>query len=90
MGASLLHRQHFMAAQVSLISAMAGPGLAAVFRPQSWTVFWANQFAPYIKGGKFKTIEHDGALTQGIRALATPTGTLPATPLTLSIAEGRP
>jgi glyoxylase-like metal-dependent hydrolase (beta-lactamase superfamily II) len=38
---------------------------------RSWTSFWADLFAPYIKAGKFETIEQDGMLTPGIRALAT-------------------
>jgi glyoxylase-like metal-dependent hydrolase (beta-lactamase superfamily II) len=38
---------------------------------RNWTSFWADLFAPYIKAGKFETIEHDGVLTPGIRALAT-------------------
>lgn len=36
-----------------------------------WIPFWADLFAPYIKAGKFKSIEEDIILTPGIRALAT-------------------
>lgn len=38
---------------------------------RSWIPFWAALFAPYIKAGKFASIEQDGILTPGIRALAT-------------------
>jgi glyoxylase-like metal-dependent hydrolase (beta-lactamase superfamily II) len=38
---------------------------------RDWTSFWAELFAPYIKAGKFETIEKDRVLTPGIRALAT-------------------
>lgn len=36
-----------------------------------WIPFWADLFAPYIKAGKFESIEEDIVLTPGIRALAT-------------------
>jgi glyoxylase-like metal-dependent hydrolase (beta-lactamase superfamily II) len=36
-----------------------------------WIPFWADLFAPYIKAGKFESIEEDTVLTPGIRALAT-------------------
>jgi hypothetical protein len=36
-----------------------------------WIPFWADLFAPYIKAGKFQSIEEDVVLTPGIRALAT-------------------
>jgi glyoxylase-like metal-dependent hydrolase (beta-lactamase superfamily II) len=36
-----------------------------------WIPFWADLFAPYIKAGKFKSIDADVVLTPGIRALAT-------------------
>ena len=38
---------------------------------RSWIPFWADLFAPYIKAGKFQSIEEDIVLTPGIRALAT-------------------
>ena len=38
---------------------------------RSWTRFWGDLFAPYIKAGKFESIEEDSVLTPGIRALAT-------------------
>jgi glyoxylase-like metal-dependent hydrolase (beta-lactamase superfamily II) len=38
---------------------------------RSWTKFWADLFAPYIKAGKFESIEGDVVLTPGIHALAT-------------------
>ena len=38
---------------------------------RSWTQFWGDLFAPYIKAGKFASIEEDIVLTPGIRALAT-------------------
>ena len=38
---------------------------------RSWIPFWADLFAPYIKAGKFQSIEEDFVLTPGIRALAT-------------------
>jgi glyoxylase-like metal-dependent hydrolase (beta-lactamase superfamily II) len=46
------------------------PGTAPAWT-RSWTAFWADLFAPYIKAGKFATIEEDSVLTPGIRALAT-------------------
>ena len=38
---------------------------------QRWIPFWADLFAPYMKAGKFASIEDDRVLTPGIRALAT-------------------
>ena len=38
---------------------------------RSWIPFWADLFAPYIKAGKFQSIDEDIVLTPGIRALAT-------------------
>jgi glyoxylase-like metal-dependent hydrolase (beta-lactamase superfamily II) len=38
---------------------------------RSWTQFWADLFAPYIKAGRFQSIDEDVVLTPGIRALAT-------------------
>ena len=38
---------------------------------RQWIPFWADLFAPYIKAGKFQSIEEDAVLTPGIRALAT-------------------
>jgi glyoxylase-like metal-dependent hydrolase (beta-lactamase superfamily II) len=46
------------------------PGNAPVWT-RSWTKFWADLFAPYIKAGKFESIEGDAMLTPGIRAVAT-------------------
>jgi glyoxylase-like metal-dependent hydrolase (beta-lactamase superfamily II) len=36
-----------------------------------WIPFWADLFAPYIKAGKFESIDEDIVLSPGIRALAT-------------------
>jgi glyoxylase-like metal-dependent hydrolase (beta-lactamase superfamily II) len=46
------------------------PGNAPAWT-RSWTRFWADLFSPYIKAGKFESIEGDVVLTPGIRALAT-------------------
>jgi glyoxylase-like metal-dependent hydrolase (beta-lactamase superfamily II) len=46
------------------------PGTAPAWT-RSWIPFWADLFAPYIKAGKFQSIEEDIVLTPGIRALAT-------------------